>query len=419
MIKRAEMIVVLAKEPQPGRVKTRLQSRFSADEAAQLAAAAIRDTQRAVRASRVPRRILCWDGNSSDFADGFEVLPQRSGTLNDRLAGAFEDLDRDGSARVLLIGMDTPQISAALLETDWDDCDAILGLSEDGGFWAIGLRTVDPDRVFAGIEMSTARTGSAQLARLLNLGRSVKLLPPLRDIDEPADAAYVADRYPGLEFSRHYAALTRASRPESIFDHLHAGSPVCSDALGARVLPLEATRWSGRADDVDKLVVSRCRGPVLDLGCGPGRMVRALNEAGVPALGVDVSAIAVEVARSRGGLAIQARLAERLPAEGHWGTVLLMDGNIGIDGDVAALLQRCRTLLMPGGSIIVEIDTRPTWHQTRRVRLIADRVGHSAELTWTRTGAAAVRRLAVPLDLLVVEEWSAGGRAFLSLQSAT
>ena len=87
MIKRAQMIVVLAKEPQPGRVKTRLQSRFSAEETAQLAAAAIRDTQRAVRACRVPRRVLCWDGNSSDFADGFEVLPQRSGTLNDRLAG--------------------------------------------------------------------------------------------------------------------------------------------------------------------------------------------------------------------------------------------------------------------------------------------------------------------------------------------
>jgi glycosyltransferase A (GT-A) superfamily protein (DUF2064 family) len=314
MIERAEIVVILAKEPKPGRVKTRLQSRFTADEAAQLAAAALRDTQRAVRASRTPRRILCWDGDPSDFADGFDVVPQRTGTLNDRLAGAFDDLGQFGPVRVLLIGMDTPQISSALLDADWEDCDAVIGLSEDGGFWAIGLRTTDAARVFAGIEMSTARTGSAQLARLLNLGRSVKLLPPLRDIDEPSDAAYVADRYPGLEFSRRYAALTRASRPESIFDHLYAGSPVRSDAPGARVLPLEATRWSGRADDVDQLVVSRCRGPVLDLGCGPGRVVQALVESGVPALGVDVSAIAVEVARSRGGLAIQARLAERLPA---------------------------------------------------------------------------------------------------------
>ena len=144
MIERAEIVVILAKEPKPGLVKTRLQARFSADEAAQLAAAAVRDTQRVVRASRVPRRILCWDGDPADFTDGFEVVPQRTGTLNDRLAGAFDDIDRHRSARVLLIGMDTPQISSALLDADWEDCDAVLGLSEDGGFWAIGLRTSTP-----------------------------------------------------------------------------------------------------------------------------------------------------------------------------------------------------------------------------------------------------------------------------------
>jgi hypothetical protein len=148
-------------------------------------------------------------------------------------------------------------------------------------------------------------------------------------------------------------------------------------------------------------------------------MVQALSEAGIPALGVDMSAVAVWGARSRGALAIQARLADRLPAEGRWGTVLLMDGNIGIDGNVGALLERCRSLLVPGGTIIVEIDPRPSWHQTRRVRLTAQTSGSNAELTWTRTGSATVRRQAGPLDLLVVEEWSAGGRAFLSLQSPT
>jgi glycosyltransferase A (GT-A) superfamily protein (DUF2064 family)/SAM-dependent methyltransferase len=420
MTERAEIVVIFAKQPRPGLVKTRLHSRFTADEAAQLAAAAVRDTQRAVRASRVPRRVLCWDGDPAAFAAGFEVLPQRSGTLNDRLAGAFDDLGRRGPARVLLIGMDTPQVSSGLLDADWEDCDAVLGLSEDGGFWAIGLRTSDAVAgVFAGIEMSTARTGSAQLARLLSLDRSVKLLPPLRDIDEPADAAYVADRFPSLKFSRCYAALTGARQPELIFDQLYAGSPVRCDAEGEVVLPLEAARWSGQADEVDQLVVSRCRGPVLDLGCGPGRMVQALSEAGIPALGVDMSAVAVWGARSRGALAIQARLADRLPAEGRWGTVLLMDGNIGIDGNVGALLERCRSLLVPGGTIIVEIDPRPDWHQTRRVRLTSQTSGSNAELTWTRTGSATVRRQAGPLDLLVVEEWSAGGRAFLSLQSPT
>jgi len=418
MIERAEIVVILAKEPRPGVVKTRLQSRFTPDEAAQLAAAAVRDTQRAVRGSRIPRRILCWDGDPSGFADGFEVLPQRAGSLNDRLAGAFVDIDRHGSARALLIGMDTPQISSALLDADWEDCDAVLGLSEDGGFWAIGLRVPDPATVFAGIEMSTARTGSAQLARMLSLGRSVKLLPPLRDIDEPADAAYVADRFPSLEFSKRHAALTGAFRPDLIFDQLYAGSPVRCEAYAECVLPLETARWSARADEVDQMVVSRCHGPALDLGCGPGRIVQALNESGVPALGIDISAVAVQVARTRGALAIQAKLTQRLPREGRWGTVLLMDGNVGIDGNVAALLRRCRALLAPGGTIMVEVDPRPAYYQTRRIRLTADVSDRSAELMWTRTGAAAVKRIAGQLDMFVVEEWSAGSRAFLALQSA-
>src|SRR4029450_6427222 len=91
----------------------------------------------------------------------------------------------------------------------------------------------------------------------------------------------------------------------------------------------------------------------------------------------------------------------------------------GIDGNIGALLERCRSLLLPGGTIIVEIDPRPDWHQTRRVRLTAQTSGFSAQLIWTRTGAATVRRQARPLDLLVDEEWSAGGRAFLSLKSPT
>ena len=168
------------------------------------------------------------------------------------------------------------------------------------------MRTPDAARVFAGIEVSTNRTGSAQLARLLSLGYSVKLLPPLRDIDEPADAAYVADRFPGVEFSQRHAATTGSSRPALIFDHLYAGITMSCDASDERILPLDVTRWSAPADEVDQLVVSRCHGPVLDLGCGPGRMVQALNEAGVPALGVDMSAMAVQEARSRGALAARA-----------------------------------------------------------------------------------------------------------------
>lgn len=430
---RADVVVVLAKEPRPGRVKTRLQSAFTPEQAADLAGCALRDTLRAVRASAAPRRAIVWEGDAGGFDSssdwGVEVVPQRCGSLNDRLTGAFADLGDPPGRRILLIGMDTPQVTAALLDSDWDGCDALLGLSEDGGFWAIGLRTPDVASRFAGIEMSTNRTGAAQLARLVSLGHTVKLLPPLRDVDEPGDADQVGRAHPWLEFSRRHAELVRGDGPEDpdhLFDRLYAGTAVRADDVNAElnrvggegVLTLDQVRWATRADAVDKLVVSRCRAPVLDVGCGPGRMVQALNEAGVAALGVDMSSEAVRATRARGALAVRARLADRLPAEGRWGTVLLMDGNIGIGGDVDAVLRRCRELLTAGGRIVAEVDGSPTRSDTRRVRLTEPATGRSADLDWARMGTEPFRALASRHDLLVTEEWAAGGRVFLALQVA-
>lgn len=218
----AAAVIVLAKEPVPGRSKTRLQTRFTPGQAAELAAACLGDTLAAVRSSGLRRRILAWEGNPDGFDEGFEVVPQIGGSLNDRLAAAFRAAPPRREARpagpgpadpagpVLLIGMDTPQVTPELLEVDWRGADALLGLSEDGGFWVIGLRGVDPGAVFRGIPMSTDRTGPAQLARLHELGLSVRLLPTLRDVDTPDDAAAVAAAHPQLRFSAHYRALLGA-----------------------------------------------------------------------------------------------------------------------------------------------------------------------------------------------------------------
>ena len=208
----AATVIVLAKEPVPGRVKTRLQPTFSASQAAQLAAAALEDTVTAVRSCGATRRILAWEGNRAAWQGGFEVISQPPGTLNVRLAAAFtaavaEPMDEPA----LLIGMDTPQVTAQLLDSDWEGADAVLGPSEDGGFWAIGLRYGHPAGLFDAVPMSTARTGSAQLARLVDSGLSVKLLPPLRDVDRPEDARQVATHFPGLLFSRSYAEMMSRS----------------------------------------------------------------------------------------------------------------------------------------------------------------------------------------------------------------
>jgi SAM-dependent methyltransferase len=324
----------------------------------------------------------------------------------------------------MLIGMDTPQVTAELLDSDWEGADAVLGLSEDGGFWAIGLRSGHPAGIFEGIPMSISRTGSAQLARLFDFGLTVKLLPPLRDVDRPADAEEVARRFPRLAFSRRYADLMsrRTSQAtDRLFDAAYAGLPAASNSTqpakgGESLLPLDISRWSGPADAVDLLVVARCEPPVIDLGCGPGRMVQALTESGRPALGVDMSSVAVQLSMMRGGPALRRRIEEPLPAEGRWGTALLMDTNVGLGGDVAALLARCIQLVIPGGLIICEVDRISQRHEVHSVVLRTQRAA-SAPLPWSRIGAAALMQVAKSLDLLHVEEWTSRGRAFVALRS--
>src|SRR6185436_11773484 len=238
MSDQAGTVIVLAKEPVPGRVKTRLQPAFSASEAALLAAAAIQDTIAAVRDCSATRRILAWDGGPLSWQEGFEVVAQPAGALNLRLAAAFATaLSSRTDEPALLIGMDTPQVTARLLDIDWEGANAVLGLSEDGGFWAIGLRPGHPPGIFDGVPMSTSRTGSAQLARLFDLGLSVKLLPPLRDVDRPADAELVATEFPGLIFSRRHAELTSAwpCQPgDRLFDAAYAGMTAVSKATQAQ-----------------------------------------------------------------------------------------------------------------------------------------------------------------------------------------
>lgn len=419
-----DTVVVLAKEPRPGRVKTRLQTRFTPEEAAQLAAASLRDTLDVVRRTSAARRLLAFDGDPTGWDDGFEVTAQPTGTLNDRLEAAFAAVWADGSPtdRALLVGMDTPQLLRRHLEVDWDGADALLGLSEDGGFWAIGLRAGHPADIFAGVPMSTDRTGSAQLARLFDLGLQVRLLPPLRDVDTPEDAEAVATAHPRLAFSRCWSALVGARLEQSsdrLFDSVYGGkTTVTSGTAGdadAPALVLEVDRWSAEADRVDEMVVSRCEPPVLDLGCGPGRMVRALTRSGRAALGVDMSQVAVETTRTRGGPALRRLVTERLPAEGRWGTALLMDSNLGIGGDAPALLRRCRDLVAPGGLIICEVDPDPERDEVHQVVLQAPGVS-SVPMAWSRVGSAAVMRLAATLDLVLHEEWVAGGRSFVALR---
>ncbi len=206
-------VVVIAKEPRPGRVKTRLCPPCSPREAATIAEAALGDTLVAVARTRCAARVVALDGDRGPWLPaGFDVVPQAGGDLGTRLAAASDAV----AGPVLVIGMDTPQVTPALLERAClrladPTVDAVLGQARDGGYWAIGFRG-RRDAAFAGVPMSTAATGNAQRARLHALGLRVDELPHLRDVDTFADARAVARLVPTSSFAR---SVTRvAARAE-------------------------------------------------------------------------------------------------------------------------------------------------------------------------------------------------------------
>ncbi|MER6383005.1 TIGR04282 family arsenosugar biosynthesis glycosyltransferase [Streptomyces sp. NPDC001250] len=201
-------LLVIAKEPLPGRVKTRLTPPFTPRQAARLAEAALVDTLHAVAAAPATRRVLVLDGAPGPWLpSGFEVLPQCAGGLDERLADAFAHC----SGPALLIGMDTPQVTPELLTVDFAGCDAYLGPAEDGGFWALGLAEPDP-ALLRGVPMSTPETGAAQRERLLAAGLRVRELPRLRDVDTAADAHAVAALAPHGRFAARLARCTPVVR---------------------------------------------------------------------------------------------------------------------------------------------------------------------------------------------------------------
>ena len=199
---------MLAKEPVPGRVKTRLPPPCTPDTAAALAAAALADTLAAACASGADRVLLALDGRPGEWCPpGVAVVDQGSGSLARRLTTAW----RHTTGPALLVGMDTPQLTAADLDIALaaliaPGVDAVLGPAADGGWWTVGLRRPHPT-AFLGVPTSRSDTGVRQMARLTGLGLTVHLLDERIDVDTWADARVVAALAPWTRF----AAAVRAA----------------------------------------------------------------------------------------------------------------------------------------------------------------------------------------------------------------
>jgi len=180
-----------------------------------------------------------------------------------------------------------------------------------------------------------------------------------------------------------------------------------------RRIPLMVDGWLNVTPG-DGSLLSRCQGPTLDVGSGPGRLTVALAERGLPALGIDITPYAVSLAQSAGALALLRDVFGHVPGAGRWATVLLADGNIGIGGDPEALLQRVSELLRPGGRALVEVQPPGVPLRRERVRLCHAGTS-SAWFPWAYIGADHIGGLARACGLSSVEIWTDAGRWFASL----
>ena len=204
-------ILVLAKAPLPGRSKTRLQQRWTPHQAAALAEAALVDTLDAVAGVEAQHELVL-DGLTGPWLPaGFDVRPQVDGSHGERIVAALAAHDEP----CLLIGMDTPQVTAQQLKRGLDFLrhkDAALGHADDGGWWCLALRT--PRRhagLVVDIATSTPTTGADTEAALRLAGLSVALLPQLRDVDLPSDALHVACLAPHSRFAQALRSCERAA----------------------------------------------------------------------------------------------------------------------------------------------------------------------------------------------------------------
>lgn len=209
-------VLLVAKAPVPGQVKTRLGDRIGHDAAASLAAAALLDTLEACRESGAEGH-LSLAGDLRDAVegaaiaaatDGWTITPQRGDGFAERLVHAHADA---GPGPVVQIGMDTPQVTAADLVAvvaGLEAHDAVLASATDGGWWALARRDPDVVRHVAQVEMSTARTCTDTRLALELAGCRVGDAAAMTDVDTTADADLVAQLAPHTRFARAWASVS-------------------------------------------------------------------------------------------------------------------------------------------------------------------------------------------------------------------
>lgn len=196
-------------------------------------------------------------------------------------------------------------------------------------------------------------------------------------------------------------------------------SPVVAPHAGVKLSDgnlreLEVDRWLSDADDVDLRILERVRGPVLDVGCGPGRHVEALTQWGIDALGMDLTPDFVEVAERSQRPVVLHSVFDPVPGGAQWNWALMLDGSIGIGGDPVALLRRVGCLLAPGGQVLVETEP-PDQHSECTAMVIQSESGRDSWFDWATLSASDAARVAGAAHFGLADCWEDSGRWFVQL----
>ncbi len=183
-------------------------------------------------------------------------------------------------------------------------------------------------------------------------------------------------------------------------------------------LPLDVARWMDPPDGQEEGALSRAMEPVLDVGCGPGRHTIALAQRGVGAIGLDEAPAAVRLASRRGAPVLLGSIFDPVPGASRWGTVLLLDGNVGIGGDPRRLLRRVRRLLRPGGRVLIELDPDEPRERSMLVEVVGDGTRLAgARFPWAVVGPDVAASLAAATGFRLIESWGGGARWFARLDA--
>ncbi|MEO7805009.1 MAG: class I SAM-dependent methyltransferase [Actinomycetota bacterium] len=180
-----------------------------------------------------------------------------------------------------------------------------------------------------------------------------------------------------------------------------------------RETPLAMSRWT-EVDRAEPSVMSRVVGPVLDIGCGPGRHVISLARSGIIALGIDSSPFAIAIALSSGAPVLQRSVFDAIPGTGRWGSALLIDGNIGIGGHPLLLLRRVSNLLNSSGCVFIEVEGRGV--STKRLHARIEGEGcRSSWFPWATVGIDSIATVSASSGFVVTDTWQEDNRWFVGL----